>query len=243
MSDDDSGSWFDSSSNSDENNDRPHPERRLEAVPKASESSGESDWFEQEEPAAAPTQVPAKSRSVGPKALFAATVLVVLVVLAGGAWFLASLLGDTDSASPAALTVPTTEAAAPGTESQACEATESDTITTGDGQGDQDSIAGVILAFQHAYYVERDAKKMEPLLAKESNIRDLDALQKGIDSVERGTTHCLRITSESDKVAFAEVTEAAPDGAETVFEQRVTTTRDSDRVRIVSIASVDEGSK
>ncbi|NKV32781.1 hypothetical protein GS921_24330 [Rhodococcus hoagii] len=243
MSDDDTGSWFETSSNADENHDRPQPERRLEAVPEVSESSGQSDWFEQEVPAAAPTMGPAKSRSVGPKALFVAAVLVVLVVLAGAAWFLASLLEDMDSSSPAALTVPTTEASAPASEPQSCEVTESDTVTTGDGEGDQDSVAGVILAFQHAYYVERDAKKMEPLLAKDSNIRDLDALQKGIDSVERGTTHCLRITPEGDKAALTEVTEVAPDGAETVFEQRVTTTRDSDRVRIVSIESVDEGSK
>lgn len=251
MSDDDTGSWFETSSNLDDG-DVPQPERRLEAVPETPEASGDPDWFEQGQASAAPEperaeHVPVASHAVGPKALFAGSVAVVLLVLGGGAWFLASLLGGQESSS-APLTVPTTEASSEPVDpasaaSEACEATESAEVITGAGKGDQDSIAGVVLAFQHAYYVERDAETIAPLLDKDSNIRDLDALQAGIDSVERGTTHCVSVTPEDDRVASVEVTETATDGATALIEQRVTTTSESGDVRIVSIESVDEGTK
>lgn len=251
MSDDDTGSWFETSSNLDDG-DVPQPERRLEAVPETPEDSGDPDWFEQGQASAAPEperaeHVPVQSHAVGPKALFAGSVAVVLLVLGGGAWFLASLLGGQESSS-APLTVPTTEASSEPVDpasaaSEACEATESAEVITGAGKGDQDSIAGVVLAFQHAYYVERDAETIAPLLDKDSNIRDLDALQAGIDSIERGTTHCVSVTPEDDRVASVEVTETATDGATALIEQRVTTTSESGDVRIVSIESVDEGTK
>lgn len=252
MSDDDTGSWFETSSNLDDG-DVPQPERRLEAVPETPEASGDPDWFEQGQASAAPEperaeHVPVASHAVGPKALFAGSVAVVLLVLGGGAWFLASLLGGQESSS-APLTVPTTEVSAEPADSEsaaageACEASESAKVITGDGKGDQDSVAGVVLAFQYAYYVERDAEKIEPLVDKDSNIRDLDALQAGIDSVERGTTHCVSVTPEDDKVASVEITETSADGTMALIEQRVTTTSESGDVRIVSIESVDEGSK
>lgn len=66
-------------------------------------------------------------------------------------------------------------------------------------------------------------------------ITDLDALQEGIDSVERGTTHCLKVTPEGDNSASVELTEIAPAGTEEIYTQRVTTTSESGDVRIVSI--------
>ncbi|MCT1435465.1 hypothetical protein M3G57_16855, partial [Dietzia maris] len=102
-------------------------------------------------------------------------------------------------------------------------------------------VAGVVLAFQHAYYVARDADEMKPLLAKDSQITDLDALQEGIDSVARGTTHCLRVVSDGDDAALVELTETAPDGTETTYNQRVKTTRTDGEVQIVSIEEHSEG--
>lgn len=243
--DDDSSSWFDGSSNSAEENGDPSGERRLEAVPTSSPATESQDWFDQlsdPSPDAGATAAQTDSRTVSPKALFVGLVLVVLVMLAGGAWFLASLLGGSESSSAAPLTAPTpvspTDSADPRSEAVAsgdCESTTSSTGTTGDGEGDTSSVAGVVEAFQHAYYVDRDAEKMEPLLSEESRITDLDALQEGIDSVARGTTHCLRVSPDEDGAASVELTEIAPDGTETVYEQRVTTTRESGEVRIVSI--------
>ncbi|MEV8224434.1 hypothetical protein AB0P16_18620, partial [Dietzia maris] len=114
------------------------------------------------------------------------------------------------------------------------------TTVSGNGKGDRESAAGVVLAFQHAYYVARDADAIKPLLAKDSPITNLDALQEGIDSVARGTTHCLRIERDGDD-AVVELTETAPDGSATTYYQRVTTTRENGEVRIVSIEENSEG--
>lgn len=244
--DDDPSSWFDGSSNSaDETSDTPS-EHHLEAVPASTSESMTSDWFDQDmSGTAAPTSSSAASRSSNAgaaKALFVGVVLVVLLVLAGGAWVFASLLGGSESSSAAPLTVPSTPTATTSTADETkaaaagdCQSTESSAVITGNGKGDSDSVAGVVLAFQHAYYVDRDAKKMKPLLSKDSKITDLDALQEGIDSVERGTTHCLKVTPERDDSASVELTEIATDGTETTYTQRVTTTSESGDVRIVSI--------
>src|SRR5699024_12792650 len=93
----------------------------------------------------------------------------------------------------------------------------------------------VALRDPHSVDDERDAEQMEVLLAKDSQITDLDALQKGIDSVARGTTHCLRISPKGESAASVELTETAPDGTENIYHQRISTAREGGEVRIVSI--------
>lgn len=246
--DDDQPEWF-SGEGSSNPVDRPkgaRSERRLEAVPSTTSEADASDWFDQSssEPDSADGPLPdgdrphRRSRALGAKSVFAGSVALVLLALAGAALFLSSLLGGSDTSTAAPLTVPSTSAATSTSVSATrskCEETSSPTVTTGDGAGDTKSVAGVVLAFQHAYYVARDTKKIEPLLAQDTTIADLEALQAGIDSVERATTHCLRIVSDGDGAASVELTETAPDDAQTVIKQRVTTTRESGEVRIVSI--------
>ena len=240
--DDDLPEWFSESSNSADDRDEP---RRLEAVAGGPESDDE--WFDQAE--ATPSAVeapPARDSSrKRTKLLFGGTVAAVLLAIGGGAWMLSSLLSGSETSASPTLTVPTTATTAPqgGDEVVAeseCESSESATTVTGNGKGDRESAAGVVLAFQHAYYVARDADAIKPLLAKDSPITNLDALQEGIDSVARGTTHCLHIERDGDD-AVVELTETAPDGSATTYYQRVTTTRENGEVRIVSIEENSEG--
>ena len=241
MSDDEQNSWFSAeSSDSAEDREAPATERRLEAVPENDE--GNVDWFNQE--SSAPTSSasgddPAPGGGDGrSKALFVGVVCAALVVIAGGAVGMATLVGGSEPSSEAApLTAPAVEdkQGAPAGADARCESSTSGTVISGAGEGDTDSVAGVVLAFQHAYYVERDAEQMEPLLAKDSQITDLDALQDGIDSVARGTTHCLRITPDGEGEAVVKLTETAPDDTETIYHQHVQTARESGEVRIVSI--------
>ena len=244
MSDDEQNSWFSAeSSDSAEDQDVRGPERRLEAVPVDDE--GTVDWFGQEasqgaSSASGEDPKPA-SRDGRSKALFVGVVCAALVVIAGGALGLATLIGGAESSSEAApLTAPPAadkpgDSAVAVSDSAECQSSTSETVTTGNGEGGTDSVEGVVLAFQHAYYVERDAEQMEPLLAKDSQITDLDALQKGIDSVARGTTHCLRISPKGESAASVELTETAPDGTENIYHQRISTAREGGEVRIVSI--------
>lgn len=241
MSNDDGDHWFSGESSS---NDADPVDRRLEAVPP------ESEWFDdapEPEPVAdqgAPATV-SENRGRRTKVLFGGVVLATVAMIAAASWGVASVVSEADESETAQLAVPAR--AASGADDQAvsdaqekCAASEEGSVVTGDGEGDVKSAAGVILAFQHAYYVERDADLVKPLLAKESEIQNLDALQKGIDSVEQGTTHCLRITSAKDGSADVELTQMAPDGSETVFYQRVTTAREGGETRLVSIADAPE---
>ena len=240
--DDDVPEWFSESSNSADDRDEP---RHLEAVDGGPESDDE--WFDQVEatPSAVETPPARDSGRKRTKLLFGGTVAAVLLAIGGGAWMLSSLLSGSETSASPTLTVPTTATTAPqgGDEAVAeseCESSESATTVSGNGKGDRESAAGVVLAFQHAYYVARDADAIKPLLAKDSPITNLDALQEGIDSVARGTTHCLHIERDGDD-AVVELTETAPDGSETTYYQRVTTTRENGEVRIVSIEENSEG--
>lgn len=240
--DDDLPEWFSESSNSADDRNEP---RHLEAVAGGPESDDE--WFDQAE--ATPSAVEAPPARDGgrkrTKLLFGGTVAAVLLVIGGGAWMLSSLLSGSETSASPTLTVPTTATSAPqggdeGVAESECESSESATTVSGNGKGDRESAAGVVLAFQHAYYVARDADAIKPLLAKDSPITNLDALQEGIDSVARGTTHCLHIERDGDD-AVVELTETAPDGSATTYYQRVTTTRENGEVRIVSIEENSEG--
>ena len=72
-------------------------------------------------------------------------------------------------------------------------------------------------------------------VAKDRVVGDAKALQKGIDAVPEGTTHCVSITTGDKNSAEVEITETHPDGTELVHDQTVTTTRDGDRVVIETI--------
>lgn len=238
MSDDDG--WF---SSEDSSNDA-DGERRLEAVPPPPDQAAE-EWFGEEasEPAVQtrPSASSAKSGNGKAKLLFAGSVVAVLAVLGAGSWMVAGALSGPSESETAPLTVPVAEPpeGSDSSPSDCVEQSDGD-IVTGSGAGDQESPAGVVLAFQHAYYVERDADKVKPLLAKESEIRDLDALQKGIDSVAEGTTHCVQVEARKDGRARVEVTEIAPDETHTIYRQTVTTNREGGEVRIVSITESKE---
>jgi len=121
----------------------------------------------------------------------------------------------------------------------ACEESESGGTITGAGAGDTKSVAGVILAFEHAYYSARDAEKALDLTSDDSTLVNVDALQEGIDSVPKGTEHCVSITPDGD-TATVEITEVRPSQAPQTFVQEITTSRDGDRVEIVEIAEEEQ---
>lgn len=118
----------------------------------------------------------------------------------------------------------------------ACKETTSADLVTGDGRGDRDSGPGVILAFEHAYYVERDAKKMIALTSDDSRIRNAEALQEGIDSNPESLTHCVRVAAtEDDAVWLVEITQTAEDAEPETITQRITTTEEDGQWSVVKI--------
>jgi len=128
--------------------------------------------------------------------------------------------------------------ASPSTAAAAFDCRESDSDSgekvTGSRSGDTKSVAGVIFAFEHAYYSDRDAEKALDLTSDDSPLVNADALQEGIDSVPTETEHCVSITPDGSK-ARVEITEARPSQAPSTVVQEITTSRDGDRVEIVDI--------
>lgn len=121
-------------------------------------------------------------------------------------------------------------------EAASCKESTSADLVTGDGKGDRDSGPGVILAFEHAYYIERDAEKMIALTSKDSLIRDVDALQKGIDSNPKDLAHCVRVAAtDEDDEWLVEITQTAAGSDPEIITQRITTTKEDGQWSVVKV--------
>ncbi|MFI6217036.1 hypothetical protein ACIBCD_33980 [Nocardia brasiliensis] len=93
--------------------------------------------------------------------------------------------------------------------------------TVSDGAGDTRSPAGVIVAFEHAYYVRRDAGAALALVAVEAGLVG-GALAAGIASIPAGTTHCVALTPLADSTAVeVHLVERHPDGTRTDYLQLI----------------------
>lgn len=162
------------------------------------------------------------------KLLFAGVCALLAVVVIGGGVALANAFSGSESP-PAPLLPESVSATA------ACESSVDGPITTGNGAGEPTSTPGAVLAFQYGYYVQRDADAALKAVATDGIVGDTKALQKGIDAVPEGTTHCVSITTDGKNTADVEIIETHPDGTELVHAQTVTTTREGDRVVIETI--------
>ncbi|MFE3228572.1 hypothetical protein [Nocardia sp. NPDC059228] len=109
---------------------------------------------------------------------------------------------------------PTTTPAA--VRSDACTGLSAPTIT--DGAGDTTSVAGVIAAFEFAYYHQRSADAAMRLLAPDAGIA-LEPLTAGIASIPAGTTHCVGITPITDNTADVHLVELHLDRTRTDYLQ------------------------
>ncbi|EME18513.1 hypothetical protein, partial [Rhodococcus triatomae] len=89
-------------------------------------------------------------------------------------------------------------------------------------RGDQNSGAGVIAAFNHAYYAQRNAAAARALATPNSTIVPADQLQPFIDAVPPGTNYCVAITPLSGTAYAVDLTELRPEGAQRI-PQTITT--------------------
>ncbi|MFE9324176.1 hypothetical protein ACIHDR_11625 [Nocardia sp. NPDC052278] len=131
--------------------------------------------------------------------------------------------------------IPTLTAGPPSTATPsggACTGLSGATVT--DTAGDTHSPAGVIVAFEHAYYSQRSAEAALRLVAPEAGLAP-DALAAGIASVPVGTTHCVAITLIADGAAEVHVVELHPDGQRVDYLQLINVRPDSGGVVITNI--------
>ena len=113
---------------------------------------------------------------------------------------------------------------APGT----CAAVEEPGHVRGDGPGSLDTPAGAVLAFDHAYYVDRSAEKAFEAVAGSSRMSSERLQADGIDALPEGTTHCVDVRELSATLLEVTLTEARPDAEPVDIRQRVRVERAPD---------------
>ncbi|WP_354055518.1 hypothetical protein [Dietzia sp. 2505] len=91
----------------------------------------------------------------------------------------------------------------------------------GDGPGSLDSPLETVLAFDHAYYVERSAEKAFEAVSPSSRMAPDRLHADGVDRVREGTTHCVDARELSPTLLEVRLTESAPDSEPVVMRQRV----------------------
>jgi serine/threonine-protein kinase len=136
-------------------------------------------------------------------ALLAALAYAVIAVLPTGETANSGSVADTESTSTvsAATPMPTFSSSA------ACTGLSGQVVT--DGPGDTSTPAGVIAAFEYAYYVRRDPDAVLELFIPGYDMPRA-GLAAGIASVPTTTTHCVAITLTVRDVAQVKLVELRP---------------------------------
>lgn len=217
----------------------------------AATAGGEAPWEPVATPQPLPTPTPSRterrprSRRRAGLALAAAGLAAILAIGVTGLLVVLRTADSTDTpdsraqASPPATEVATASTATAGDTD--CPSTVNGRVTTGRDAGDQESGAGVIKAFDHAYYVRRDGAAARALGTPNARIGTAAQMQTYIDQLPAKTRHCLTITDESKGLYTVELSEIPPGGgAPTVIRQRIQTTTADGKSWIVSIESLDE---
>ncbi|MEV6427026.1 hypothetical protein [Nocardia sp. NPDC051463] len=188
-------------------------------------------------------------------------VLVVAVVLLGaavaGVLFLLNSSDDRGAAGPAssprhfaAGTIQADDLGAkpvyatrpqPGTGASgtgACPTERADRVVRSAESGGTGSGPDAVLSFQYGYYVERSGERARQAVAPEAAVSPASVIQRGIDSIPVGTTHCVRIMTLTDTRYSVEITEYRPGGVPATYNKQTVTTAVVDgRTLITGIAA------
>ena len=100
------------------------------------------------------------------------------------------------------------------------EVTEPDRVV-GSGPGSLHSPVGAVLAFDHAYYVERSAEKAFEAVSPLSRMSVTQLREDGVDRLPEGTTHCVEARRLSPTLLGVRLTQTPPDAEPVVIHQRV----------------------
>ncbi|WP_214514789.1 hypothetical protein [Rhodococcus sp. WY5] len=169
-----------------------------------------------------PPKLPRKRDSRSPRLRYVAALIVVVALLG---WFILRLLSGNDERAQERIadetdtseTAPTLDVTPP-----APAAAETDATACRTDPGDQKSGAGVIAAFEHAYYVTRSGTAVRALATPDTSLPAKEKIQAGIDTVPTGTAHCVRITSITAEIYSVALTEIRPGQPPAQFPQTIT---------------------
>ncbi len=164
--------------------------------------------------------------------------VLVLVIAATGVIFLLFGRGDgntaRDSAPPLHFTAGNLTAETAGS----CPTERTEIVLRSAEAGGTDSGPDAVLAFQYAYYVTRSGAQARAVVTPDADVSPAAVIQRGIDTIPVGTTHCVRITTVAADRFTVEVTEFRPAGAPATYtKQSVRTALVGDRTLITGIAA------
>ncbi|NRI64845.1 hypothetical protein FEZ60_04730 [Rhodococcus sp. MS16] len=155
---------------------------------------------------------------------YAAALLLVAALLG---WFLLRVLSGSDTVAPVVAqsddVAPTSMPALAVTPPAVTTEPATDPTACRTDQGDQKTGAGVIAAFEHAYYITRSSDVVRALATPDTSLPVAEKIQVGIDSVPVGTTHCVRITPITAGVYSVVLAEMRPGTAPEQYPQTITT--------------------
>lgn len=119
-----------------------------------------------------------------------------------------------------------------------CAPSTEPSVVRGNGPGGTTTGPEVILAFEHAYYVARDAVAARALVTENAEVSPLDRIRFGIDTIPVGTKHCVTIRPKSEGAWLVEIAEVRPGGKQVKYNpQAITTVQDGDRTKISAIVA------
>ncbi|RDI43594.1 hypothetical protein [Nocardia mexicana] len=192
---------------------RPTATRELDPAP---EPGAEWTWLDQthtDQPT--PRHTPIRPRIPARAWVVAGAIASVIALI---------VIGATATRDPGTRTgAPTLTAAPPTTlpaAARACDGLTGTMVT--DRAGDATSVAGVVAAFEQAYYVQRSADAALRLVAPETGLAP-EGLAAGIASIPVGSTHCVAITPLSDTAANVHIVELHPDRQRVDYLQVINT--------------------
>ncbi|MFE7800225.1 hypothetical protein [Nocardia sp. NPDC057440] len=120
----------------------------------------------------------------------------------------------------------------------ACPTERADRVVRSAESGGTASGPDAVLSFQYGYYVERSGERAREVVAPEATVSPASVIQRGIDSIPVGTTHCVRIVTLTDTRYSVEITEYRPGGVPATYNKQTVTTAVVDgRTLITGIAA------
>ncbi len=164
--------------------------------------------------------------------------VLVLVLAATGVFFLLFGRGDGDAARHAAPPLHFTAGNLTADTAGSCPTERTDIVVRSAEAGGTGSGPDAVLAFQYAYYVTRSGEQARAVATPDADVSPAAVIQRGIDTIPVGTTHCVRITTVAADRYTVEVTEFRPAGAPATYtKQSVRTALVGDRTLITGIAA------
>ncbi|MFQ6397155.1 hypothetical protein ACLMAJ_27300 [Nocardia sp. KC 131] len=120
----------------------------------------------------------------------------------------------------------------------ACPTEREERIVRSAESGGTTSGPDAVLSFQYGYYVERSGERAREVVAPEAAVSPASVIQRGIDSIPVGTTHCVRVVTITESRYLVEITEYRPGGVPATYNKQTVTTAVVDgRTLITGIAA------